>query len=173
MSWNPDADLDYAQKQQVLRDYFDRYRPEYVIETGLYAMRGSCFQFVDEASVIAFDPEITNRRAALRAGCIYTAADSRDLAPVLRVLVDAPAMFWLDAHAVVEHREDNSSALREELAAIREWPHAHRSVVLIDDMRMMGLPGWPTLTEVRALTEGLWDREERDDVMRLTPKEVE
>ena len=30
MSWNPDADLDYAQKQQVPRDYFDRYRPEYV-----------------------------------------------------------------------------------------------------------------------------------------------
>ena len=173
MSWNPDADLDYAQKQQVLRDYFDRYRPEYVIETGLYALRGSCFQFVDEADVIAFDPDIENRRAAMDAGCIAVYPNAIDLKRVLQVAVRAPAMFWLDAHAVVEKREDNYSTLREELRGIVAWRHAPGSIVLIDDMRMMGLPGWPTLTEVRALTEGLWDREERDDVMRLTPKEVE
>ena len=171
MSWNPEADLSYTEKQAVLREYFDAFRPAVVIETGLYNGNGSSYQFHGEAEIAVFDISEEQCRIALQRGATYAiGGDTRDSFAQFLALVTRPALFWLDSHAVVDVEEENDSPLMEELDAIQAWPHARESVVLIDDMRMMGLPGWPTVEHVRAKVAGWWTRSEEADIMRLTPR---
>ncbi len=173
MNWNPEADLAYADKGKVLRDYFDRYGPfTFVVETGIWNGHGSCEQFQTEAEVVAI--EVDDERAALgRAnGIDCRTGDSAALLPQLLASRNKPALFWLDAHLVAEADEPNHSPLMDELAAIREWRHASGSVLLIDDVRMMGRDGWPSAKQViDYLAERCpwWDRELRDDILRAVP----
>ncbi|HEY1584203.1 MAG TPA: hypothetical protein VGH63_00875 [Polyangia bacterium] len=59
--------------------------------------------------------------------------------------------------------------LLDELRAIMHWTYAEDSVVLIDDVRMMGREGWPEASEVEELCALLWNVETRDDVIRCVP----
>ena len=98
--------------------------------------------------------------------------DSAYLLPMLLASRNGPAFFWLDAHLVEEAYEENSSPLDAELAAILAWPHAAGSVVLIDDVRMMGREGWPAVRgvlEQAYVRPGHWAMEVKDDILRLTP----
>ena len=61
--------------------------------------------------------------------------------------------------------------LLEELKAILTWEHAPASVVLVDDMRLLGQPGWPARADLAGLDLGeIWDAEETADILRLTPR---
>jgi hypothetical protein len=87
--------------------------------------------------------------------------DSRDVLAALLPALDAPALFWLDAHWCGGARADQPSAhecpLREELDAIRADGRGH--YILIDDARLFtGRPEyphspdlWPTWDEVRQI----------------------
>ncbi len=171
MSWNPPADLTYTAKQEVLRDYFDRYRPRAVVETGLYNGQGSSYQFIDKAAVIVCDLRQDWCEQAERNGVtLAVCGDTRDTFQSVLDVLDGPALFWLDSHAIADAIEENDSPLESELAAILPWEHAAGSVVLIDDVRMMGLPGWPVVEDVVSMCEPMWGVEVRDDIVRCTPR---
>lgn len=181
-TWEPAADLAYGEKIEVLRDYVQRYGLRTMIETGLYNGNGSGMQMrdlIDNYIVIDISPEQV--AAARSKGATSLCGDSATwMGAVLGntgVLLELPgneiiksALFWLDAHLVAEAGEENSSSLSGELDAILAWPHAARSVVLIDDVRMMGREGWPTLAEVLARCEPMWDVLVETDIVRCTPK---
>jgi hypothetical protein len=176
MSWNPAADLSYAGKQEVLLDYWQRFGPfKFVIETGIWQGRGSCMEFRSSATEYV-GIEVDNESAAqARAdGWDVRTGDSAHWLPVLLASRNAPAFFWLDAHLVAEAGEENHSPLIDELAAILGWPHAAESVVLVDDVRMMGRDGWPTIVDVLQRVGighlGTWDADVRADILRLTPR---
>lgn len=172
MSWNPPADLSYAGKQAVLAEHFDRFPREIVVETGLYNGRGACFQFVGRARVVCLDVNPAWCLQARLSGVETLAGDSRVTLPRLLRSLDRPAFFWLDAHRVVEALEENDSPLYEELEAILAWPHADGSVVLVDDVRMMGRPGWPSIVEVGWLLyerAAPWRATVEADILRLLP----
>ena len=172
-SWNPEADLSWWEKQQVLADYFDRWRPAVVVETGLYNGIGSCYQFIGRARVVVCDISRRQCEQAEQAGVTWAVpGDTRETFARVLENVHAPALFWLDSHLVTVGGDDrNDAPLREELEALIAWPYAARSVVLIDDVRLMGLDGWPSLEWVLGACRlsGFWQVEVADDVVRCTP----
>lgn len=171
MEWEPEADLAYGEKIQVLRAYASEYKLTTMVETGLYNGSGSGMQMRDLIEqYIVVDIDIEQIKAAKSRGADKVWwGDSAEQMPRLLRTLDGPALFWLDAHLVAEAGEQNSSSLSGELAAILAWPHAAASVILIDDLRMFGREGWPTLTGLREQVAGWWELLEADDIMRLTP----
>ena len=175
MGWDPGADLSYQAKQEVLRDYWRRYGPfRFLVETGVWQGRGSLMQFRGaDSEYVAVETSEASAREAWAQGYDVRVGDSAVVLPFLLDCRDEPAFFWLDAHLVSEAYEVNSSPLLAEVAAIVAWPHAAGSVVLIDDVRMMGREGWPSLRCVLErcfVQSGLWDMRLRDDILRLTPR---
>ncbi len=181
VSWTPSADLSYQAKQLVLVEYWQRYGPfRFIVETGVWQGNGSCMRFAQQATqtdpgseYVGVELDRGSAELAWRRGFDVRVGDSAELLPGLLAARNGPAFFWLDAHLVVEAYERNHSPLRAELAAILAWPHAAGSVVLIDDVRMMGRDGWPGLRELLEqayVRPGLWQVELREDILRLTPR---
>lgn len=170
MSWEPQADLSYAAKQDVLREYWSRFGPfRFVIETGIWQGQGSCMQFRSEQSeYVAVESNDESATQARERGFDVRTGDSATILPALLAARNEPAFFWLDAHLVAEANEPSHSPLLAELGAILVWPYAARSVVLVDDIRMMGRDGWPTLMEVLQAVRSIWVVTQQDDILRLT-----
>lgn len=168
--------LAYQEKQALLRDHATRYPRRVMVETGLYNGRGSGMSMSDLFGVYhAIDTMAANITRAVQnhpAG-IYHYGDSAELLPRVLSDIHEPAFFWLDAHywQADEFGPDQVGApIVAELEAIRAWPWAAASVVLIDDVRLMGVEkGWPTLDQVRAATGGAWSLVIADDIVRCLP----
>jgi hypothetical protein len=81
--------------------------------------------------------------------------DSAKLLPVVLDRLFAPALIWLDAHPGEPGTAGTygETPLRAELHAIFDEHQTEKHVVMIDDARLLGEPGWPTLDEVRAITD--------------------
>jgi len=173
VSWDTGADLNYGRKQEVLREYFDRYGPfKFVIETGIWNGHGSCEQFMGEAEVVGIEVNDESAAAARARGFDVRTGDSAEWLPALLASRNAPVFFWLDAHLVSEAHEPNHSPLMAELEAIYNWKHASGSVLMIDDVRLMGRDGWPSAKQVIDYLADRcpwWDREIRDDIIRAVP----
>lgn len=174
MSWDQEADLSWGGKQEVLRQYFDARPYAYVFETGIWNGQGSCFQFSDRARVTAIEinPESCEQARRNHPTSRIVQGDSATELAALLTYCPAPAFFWLDAHLVAESGEENSSSLAEELEAIMAWEHGAASTVLIDDVRMMGREGWPSIQDTLEQTAGFWDQETKADIVRLTPRKT-
>lgn len=173
MSWNPAADLTYPAKIEVLRDYARRFELRTLVETGLYNGRGSGMELRDVVNtwiVLDVDEEQVAQAISVHGATDGFIGDSGTRMGYMLADLEEPALFWLDAHAVTEDRDANSSPLAAELRAILSWLHADNSVVLIDDVRMMGLPGWPTKDEVVELVRDTWAVVSLDDILRCTPR---
>jgi hypothetical protein len=158
-------------KVAVLRSYAERYPGRAFVETGLYQGRGSGEHLADLCSpLIALDMQERNCADARPRYTAVLEGDSGERLPEALELLDAPAIFWLDAHLVDEYdgRQERMCPLLDELAAIRAWPHGYASVVLIDDYRLFGSPGLPSVAEVEAAASG-WAWALADDIVRLEP----
>lgn len=164
-------------KHAMVHSYAQPYRV--LVETGLCNRQGATITHAAEFRCYAIDLQRENVTAAREAGVQAFEGDSALLLPQLLARLKEPACFYLDAHCVSEAGEEDTSPLLAELAAILDWPYAEESTVLIDDLRMMGRDGWPSVEDVRramrfqvggGLVISVWHREERDDVMRLTPR---
>jgi hypothetical protein len=150
---------------------------EVLIETGLWQGRGSGMAVAHLFTrYYAIDIDRRNVELAREAGFVgIHCGNSADRMPLLLGSLGCPALFWLDAHYVESIDGDlaleRRCPLLAELRAIREWEHGPASVVLIDDVRLLGTPGWPTLAELGETAGALhpWRRETRDDVLRLEP----
>lgn len=169
MSWDQQADLTWGAKQAVLAEYFDRFPRDVVIETGCWNGQGSCLQFAHRATVYVIEHDPGFCELARSSPWTVIEGDSATELPALLRLLDRPAFFWLDAHLVAEAGEENHSPLLEELDAILAWPHAAQSVLLIDDVRMMGRDGWPTIEEILSVASSTWQDRTVADIVRFTP----
>ena len=92
--------------------------------------------------------------------------DSAAVLPRILETLDAPALFWLDAHPSTDRTARGGPIpLRSELAAIAA--HGVRGhVVVIDDLQYIGQPGYPSREELRLPGYRI---EEIGAVARLTP----
>jgi hypothetical protein len=88
----------------------------------------------------------------------------RELVPRL----DAPTLFWLDAHPGEPGTAGRygESPLRDELRAIFAAPRFDH-VVLIDDVRLFRERGWPSLDEVTQIASG-WKVAVEMDIARIS-----
>jgi hypothetical protein len=182
--------LNQQQKTELLRSYGIAYELRILVETGLWNGHGSGMPIARGFDrYVAVDAQQANWQRAKDAGFEAHFGSSAIVLPYLlgrranmmrepaERLDRNPALFWLDAHYVVEGDDflaANPSPLLAELRAILEWPHAPRSVVLVDDVRMLGAPGWPTRDEIAATLDTFgdnpWEAREVDDVLRLVPQ---
>jgi hypothetical protein len=156
-------------KAAVLLSYFDQYRPAHVIETGIWEGYGSCFQFHNQANVIAIEQNDESAERSRAGGFNVITGDSETLLPGILAGLDAPAMFWLDAHTVEWIDGFGSCPILAELQTIKEWEHGSRSVVLVDDLRMMDGTGWPGVPAVLDVCGDTWQKVEESDILRLIP----
>ncbi len=173
--------LGFQEKHALVYQYARPYGV--VVETGLYNGGGASTTIAKahpDMVCYAIDRQAANVDAARRAGVLAWLGDSGLVLQRLLKTLDRPACFWLDAHDASEGEEVDSSPLLDELHTIMAWPHAEASTVLVDDLRMYGRPGWPTMTAIRSAVgvgnldmvprrSYAWDYLEWDDVLRLTP----
>jgi hypothetical protein len=134
------------------------------VETGTYlgGTTGQLADVTDHVWSVELLPEILDQareRLAGRDNVTLVQGYSPDVLALILTEVPGPALFWLDGHGGTFGGDDVPSHVKEcpvldELAAIEAWPHASRSVILIDDARaffgrlLHHRPDWPTFVEV-------------------------
>ena len=157
-----------ARKRQLLHETLRFHRLHVAIETGTFLGDTTAFlaERCDRVTTIELDPGLAARareRFSHRVGVTVLEGDSGKLLEGVLADVEEPALFWLDGHFSGMHegvqtaRGETDTPLRSELETIVAWPHAPASTILIDDARMLGLPDYPTLDEIREMVRGLGD----------------
>jgi len=170
--------LSHGDKVELIGRYLADSGLTTMVETGLYGGGGSGMNFpqLDEYLIIDKDPE--NCRVAREnfppPRTHVLCGDSGALLEYAVAHLTGPALFWLDAHLVVDIDETDAldewpCPLMRELAALNGWLYAPESTVLIDDVRLLGSYGWPARPDVLAQLDA-WVVEDRDDVIRCTPR---
>jgi hypothetical protein len=167
----------HAVKQQVVREYRDRFGIETFVETGTF--KGDMIDAVsgqfDEIHSIELGKDLFEEARQRFAGQRHIHLHQGDSATVLPRLLEtlkAPALFWLDGHYSegITARGGKDTPIMEELGAIyRHDSSAH--VILIDDARhFTGEGDYPSLDTLREVV-GKWSPgsviEVADDIIRL------
>lgn len=140
-----------------------------MIETGLWNGRGSGMSLLEDGTLstyYALDIQPDNCTQGKREcpGATVVCGDSRWTLPTVLGQLAGPALIWLDAHWLEPTEGFTTCPLLWELSCIP----AHHTV-LIDDVRLMGEPGYPTLDELHKFA-ARWNVTESEDIMHLTPK---
>ncbi len=140
-------------KRALLRDVAKRYELRVLVETGTYmgetawALRRD----LDRIETIELEPALA-RLARIRFKRVPNVhvheGDSASVLPRILESLTEPALFWLDAHPSTDRTaRDAPIPLQAELAAIgRHSVSGH--VVLVDDLKYAGTPGYPALEEI-------------------------
>ena len=149
----------HAYKQRVVKSFGRRFELTTLVETGTYmghmldAVRGR----FDRVYSIELDDALfdaAQRRFRMDRHVHILQGDSGELLPRVLAELDAPALFWLDAHysGPGTGGEDANPVEREVLMVLRDGVRNH--VLLIDDAReFTGSDGYPTLDRLRGLVE--------------------
>ena len=167
----------HFQKRKRLSEARERFRLRTLIETGTYlgdmveSMRGE----FDRVFSIELSPELAGRAASRfksASNVEIVCGDSGKLLSALLKKVDGPALLWLDGHysAGITARGDRDTPVMQELGAVFEDPREH--VILIDDARCFGSGDYPSIEQVRKLTEQRrpgWSLDVVDDIIRILP----
>lgn len=165
-------------KRRIIRRFGALYDTRVLVETGTFrggtvdALRRSFGHvFSIELSDFYYDQATQKFKDVPNVTIIQ--GDSGDVLAGLVATLDAPAMFWLDAHWSGGKTAQSTidSPVSSELSALlaSDIPH----VILIDDARLFdGTDGYPSLNDLR--TEVALGRIHRDvvvesDIIRLTP----
>lgn len=161
-------------KISVLREHAERYGLRTGVETGIYVGHGSMMEMQDLLDTIyLLDFNHLNCADAMQAcpKATVVCGDSRWTLPTVLGQLDAPTLFWLDAHLIEIDgplTDQYPCPLLDELDAIARLAAAG-SVILIDDLRQMGYNGWPSIDGLREKAHAHWALvEEDDDIMRIT-----
>jgi hypothetical protein len=161
----------YALKRRLLRETAREYGLRVLIETGTYmgetawALRRD----FDRIETVELEPTLA-RLAGIRfrrtKNVRVHEGDSATVLPRILATLDAPALFWLDAHPSTDRTARGGPIpLRSEIAAIAAH-HVEGHVVLVDDLQYMGQLGYPSREELRLPGHRF---EEIDGVGRLSP----
>ena len=159
-----------------MREYGERFGLRTLVETGTYygemvaAMKGR----FDRIYSIEFVPalaERAQRKFARDPHVKIFCGDSRAVMPEVLALLDAPALFWLDAgYYGWVGKQGDQQRLSAELEMILSHPFPH--IVLLDDARgLTGRDGVPSVSEVKAYVEGRFPKRQvrvEYDIMRVT-----
>jgi hypothetical protein len=140
-------------KRALLRDVAKRHHLRVLVETGTYmgetawALRRE----LDRIETIELEPTLA-RLARIRFKRVTNVhvheGDSATVLPRILESLTEPALFWLDAHPSTDRTaRDAPIPLRAELAAIGRHPVSGH-VVLVDDLKYAGTPGYPTIEEI-------------------------
>jgi hypothetical protein len=169
----------HSVKQQVLREFSDRYGLRILVETGTYYgdMVAAMMPQFDAIYSIELSAELHQkaRRRFRRSGktTLINGDSAVALAAIVREL-DQPTLFWLDGHysGGETARGASDTPVVAELKQILSCGTGN--VIIIDDARLFGTnPGYPTLEEVNSLVKG-WhpdlDVEVELDSIRVTPR---
>lgn len=170
------VELGPQEKHALVRSYALPYGV--LVETGLWNGGGASTTLAHEIECYAIDPDHKNVAEALRAGVHALMGDSGKELGLLLSGLERPCCLWLDAHYAVlggdslEHVLAHPCPLLDEIMAVSMWKHGASSTVLIDDVRCLGSPGWPSLDEVTEALGDTWVVSLLDDVLRCEPKGV-
>jgi hypothetical protein len=162
-------------KHAIIRSYAQRFGLRTFVETGTFVgdTPDALQRDFDRIYTIELDGRLYNaarRRFRHHSHITVVQGDSsvvlNDLAPKL----PEPALFWLDGHwsgGVTARGEDVSPVLRETATILDR--NVAGDVLLIDDARLFGTEGYPSLDVLRQLVlqkrEG-WEFELESDVIR-------
>ena len=140
-------------KRRLLRATAERHGLRVLVETGTYmgetawALR----QVFDRIETIELEPKLAGLarvRFASSPSVHVHEGDSAVVLPGILAALGEPAVFWLDAHPSTDRTAgDGAIPLRAELDAIAGHPVSGH-VVLIDDLRYLGTPGFPVRDEM-------------------------
>jgi predicted O-methyltransferase YrrM len=163
-------------KQYILRSYVERFGIRQLVETGTFLGETTAALAGDVSNVVSIelDDELHRKareRFKRRRNVTLLKGDSAELLP--QVAAEAPdaTLFWLDAHYSYDDtaRGDHDTPVLSELEAVLARG-ACGDVILVDDVRVFGQPGWPTLEELRGFVRtrrpGL-TFEVADDIVRI------
>ena len=143
-------------KQEILRSHVRRFGLRHLVETGTYLGETIAGLSGDVDHVVSIElGEDLHRRArerfARRRNVTLLQGDSATLLP--QVAAEAPdaTLFWLDAHY---SHGDNTARGAEDTPVLSELATVlsrgrRGDVILVDDARVLGQPGWPTQGELR------------------------
>mgnify|MGYP003386885781 CR=1 FL=1 len=166
-------------KRALLREVAERHKLGVFVETGTH--RGetpwALRDVFGKIYTIEIEPLKVEAAKKLFAKCPHVEClqgDSGKVLPQVLAKLDKPALFWLDGHFMDEHSGDpnDPTPVSAEVKMVLEHP-VRGHVILIDDARLFGTPGYPTLEAVRG--EVMRRRPDLEwsvelDVIRLVPR---
>ena len=148
-------------KHAILRRHAREFNLDIFVETGtyqgdtVYAMRRVCKRIFS----IELGKELAKKarlRFSRNANIQILEGDSTVILPQILKSIDAPCLFWLDAHfsGGIAVAGSSPTPILDEVKAIIEHP-VRRHVVLVDDSRLfVGKEGYPTLEQLNSLIAG-------------------
>jgi hypothetical protein len=150
--------LEEQEKREFLLTLLQRHGLSLFVETGSYLGHTAGFMapHVARCVTIELDPALyqeASKRLADLQNVQALHGDSGDVLPEVLQTVDAPALFWLDAHYAGGRTAKGSvdSPIEAELQAILAHPIKHH-VIAIDDARaFVGYGGYPSISRLRRL----------------------
>ncbi|MGE5174946.1 MAG: hypothetical protein ACM3JJ_01115 [Hyphomicrobiales bacterium] len=167
-------------KVRTVLDHARRFGIDTLVETGTFEgeMARKCAASFRRVETIELDPGLAAAAARKLARLPNVRVIRGDSAAALAAVVaslEAPAVFWLDAHYSGEGtaKGDTETPLLREIAAIATG-RARGHVVLVDDARLLGTGDYPTADALRDALARLdpgGGFEIRDDIARFTPPE--
>lgn len=174
-----------ALKQQTVIEYAKKNHIGILVETGTFMgdMVHACkHHFKKIYSIELGNSLVEKARKKFKAYPHITLlqGDSSEILPALLASIPSACLFWLDDHLpeyyALRYYPEEKNILRkascpvlEELGCIFSQPHPGH-VILIDDARLFGSPGWPGLADMQNFLsrQGMnWQLENRDDIIRI------
>lgn len=151
-----------ARKRQLLHETRCQHGLAVAVETGTFLGETTAFlaESCKRVITIELEPALAARardRLRDRPHVTVLEGDSGELLQKVLVGLDEPALFWLDGHfsglheGVQTARGAVDSPLRDELHALAAWAPSRASAIVVDDARLLGTSGYPTLDEIRTL----------------------
>lgn len=176
---HPQVPPPHIAKVKTVIDCARRHRIRTLIETGTFEgeMVRKCRRSFDTVHTIELSDRWARRAKDLFAGDDRVHVHHGDSAVVLPQVLRAvrePAVFWLDGHYSGEGtaRGATDTPLLEELSAIQA-NGTRGSVILVDDARCLGTPGYPSLGDVETLLRAIEPHgliTVTDDIVRCEPR---
>jgi len=165
-------------KRAMLRETALRHKLTVFVETGTH--RGETpwvlkdvFERIYTIEIEPAKVDAAKRKFARHPHVECLLGDSGKVLPQVLAKLNKPALFWLDGHFMDEHSGDpnDPTPVSAEVRMVLDHP-VQDHVILIDDARLFGTPGYPTLDAVRGEVERrrpdlAWSVEL--DVIRLVP----
>ena len=164
-------------KQQVVLEYLKEYAPDVFIETGTYKGRMvyAVMPYIRPIYSIELDRthfENATRRFGRYPDIQIIHGQSGEILPKLLKNINAPCLFWLDAHysGGSTARGDLETPIMQEIEAIIQHSYAQKHILLIDDARcFIGKNDYPSIKAVQDLIFAScpnWVFEVRNDIIR-------
>ena len=164
-------------KQQIIREYAQRFNIPVFIETGTYLgdMVNAVKDIFDEIYSIELGMELSQqakKRFANAKHITILQGDSGEVLKDVLAYVEKPCLFWLDSHysAGITSKGNLTTPIQKELVHILNHPMVHSHRILIDDARSFtGEGDYPSIRFLQDLvtSAGFDNFQVKDDIIRI------